>query len=109
PCPASATELAARVTEARTASGRRLRIVPGMVFDRPDELPDVMRGEETQVVGALQAGGGQDACCFVLPGTHSKWVRVREDRIETFTTAMTGGQYAARVQQTILGRLLQRT
>ena len=107
-CPATAIDLAARVTEVRSAGGHWLRIVPGMVFDQPDELPDVMRGEETQVVGALDGDGPRGACCFVLPGTHAKWVLVREGRIESFTTAMTGELYAALVQHTILGRLMKR-
>jgi 2-dehydro-3-deoxygalactonokinase len=105
-CPASAADLATRFTDVHTAGGHRLRIAPGLLHDRADELPDVMRGEETQVVGALDADSGAD-CCFVLPGTHCKWVLVRDGRIEAFTTAMTGELYAALVQHTILGRLME--
>ena len=35
-------------------------------------MPDVMRGEETQIFGALGTGSG----LCVLPGTHSKWATV---------------------------------
>ncbi len=105
-CPASAADLAAGFTDVRTAGGHRLRIVPGLLHDRADELPDVMRGEETQVIGALDAGSGTEAC-YVLPGTHCKWVLVRDGRIDSFTTAMTGELYAALVQHTILGRLMK--
>ncbi|MGE3922537.1 MAG: 2-dehydro-3-deoxygalactonokinase [Lautropia sp.] len=113
PCPVDAERLAARLTTFATRSGRPLAIVPGLLQDAADALPDVMRGEETQVFGALgmleaaertEAAGG--ACCFVLPGTHSKWVAVRDRRIERFATCMTGELYAVLRQHSILGRLM---
>lgn len=57
---------------------------------------DVMRGEETQIFGALQLEpqlqrGSQ---CFVLPGTHSKWVQVEGGVVTRFSTAITGELYA---------------
>lgn len=67
-------------------------IVPGLKAERPDGGPDVMRGEETQLVGWAAADSsrlvGEHLIC--LPGTHSKWVRVVDGRIESFVTAMTG-------------------
>lgn len=58
-------------------------IVPGLQYN--DVLhADVMRGEETQLLGA-----GFDGI-FCLPGTHSKWAAVREQTIQSFTTFMTG-------------------
>jgi 2-dehydro-3-deoxygalactonokinase len=82
----------------------RLAIVPGLRCEQ-DGIPDVMRGEETQVLGALQLLGLQDAL-LVLPGTHSKWVRVASNRIEHFTTFMTGEFYALLRQHSILARTL---
>ncbi len=44
--------------------------------------------------------------CFVLPGTHSKWVLVEEQRIVSFATHMTGELYAVLREHSILGRLM---
>lgn len=68
--------------------GARVWVVPGVCDDAG---PDVMRGEETQILGAWQLGG--DAC-YLLPGTHSKWVHVRGGRIERLHTFMTGELFA---------------
>ncbi|MBA3477874.1 MAG: 2-dehydro-3-deoxygalactonokinase, partial [Lautropia sp.] len=106
-CPAGAGDLAASMTSVATAFGRDLMIVPGILLDLPQLLPDVMRGEETQVLGALQSLPGDDApVCFVLPGTHSKWVLVRDARITQFATYMTGELFATLKQHSILGRLM---
>ena len=67
-------------------------IVPGYRWQGVDGAVDVMRGEETQLFGAI-ALGARDGW-FVLPGTHSKWVRLRDGRIERFATYMTGELFA---------------
>jgi 2-dehydro-3-deoxygalactonokinase len=74
----------------------RVTILPG--FSSRDERgrPDVMRGEEAQVFGAL-AGyrlGGERSADIVLPGTHSKWVRVEHGRITRLATCPTGELHA---------------
>jgi 2-dehydro-3-deoxygalactonokinase len=69
-----------------------------------DEVPDVMRGEETQVFGALAEKIGARQV-IVLPGTHSKWVIAGPEGIETFATFMTGELYAVLREHSILGRL----
>jgi 2-dehydro-3-deoxygalactonokinase len=55
-----------------------------------------MRGEETQVFGAMQVDGdlGDATHVVLLPGTHSKWVEVSEGSITRFRTAITGELYA---------------
>lgn len=73
----------------------RARIVPG-VRTADAAPPDVMRGEETQVLGVLSDG------VAVLPGTHSKLVRVADGRITGFRTAMTGEVFSALSRHTIL-------
>ena len=82
----------------------RIAIVPGLTCER-DGVPDVLRGEETQVLGALQLLNTRDAT-FVVPGTHSKWVRVNDARIEGFRTFMTGEFYGLLRQHSILARTL---
>jgi len=66
--------------------GRQLFIVPGVETMRLDGAPDLMRGEETQIFGALAEGKGL-AC---LPGTHCKWATVSGGQITGFHTALTG-------------------
>ncbi|MYM30431.1 2-dehydro-3-deoxygalactonokinase [Duganella sp. CY15W] len=69
----------------------RCRIVPGYVY-RAGAAADVMRGEETQLLGAI-ALGRRDGW-IVLPGTHSKWVLLRDGVIQSFATYMTGELFA---------------
>jgi 2-dehydro-3-deoxygalactonokinase len=98
PCPAGFDQIAASLLE--VGWGRqRAWIVPGVVCR--GAVPDVMRGEEVQVLGA-----GQDGL-FCLPGTHSKWVEVKNGRIERFSTHMTGEVYAVLRQHSILGRMME--
>lgn len=82
-----------------------LHIVPGLLQE--SVLPNVMRGEETQVAGVLDQLQVNDLLVG-LPGTHSKWVRVRGRRIVHFDTFMTGEVYAALCRHTILGRTMDR-
>lgn len=68
-----------------------VRILPGICQKRPGG-EDVMRGEETQLLGllALRPGFSGSVC---MPGTHSKWARIEDGRIAEFETAMTGELY----------------
>lgn len=97
PCPAGVDELARAV--ARPDDAAFVALVPGVAAYRDGRLNDVMRGEETQVVG-LDAPA--DAV-VVAPGTHSKWIRTAAGRIVDFRTFMTGELFAAVRQATILG------
>jgi len=83
--------------------GRRLFIVPGLSCRDAHGVPDVMRGEETQIIGAIEELGGHAVVC--LPGTHSKYVRMRDRRIMDFTTHLTGEVFGALWRHSILGRL----
>jgi 2-dehydro-3-deoxygalactonokinase len=68
-------------------------IVPGICLLR-DGFADVMRGEETQVLGAVADGLVPRDCFVCLPGTHTKWVDVRDGRVMQFRTVMTGELFA---------------
>jgi 2-dehydro-3-deoxygalactonokinase len=103
-CPAGFADIAAALAWVEPG---RVAIVPGMNCEQQG-VPDVMRGEETQVFGALQLLG-IDHGLFVLPGTHSKWVRVAGGRVESFSTCMTGEFYALLRQHSILARTLPET
>jgi 2-dehydro-3-deoxygalactonokinase len=101
-CPAGFAEIAAAIVIAPSAALGDVRIVPGVAAPA---TPDVMRGEETQILGALAASGRNDGL-FVLPGTHSKWARVENRRIVGFETYMTGEVFAALKDHTVLGRMM---
>jgi 2-dehydro-3-deoxygalactonokinase len=101
-CPVDLDALAAGCGEIAWARGRAF-IVPGVSCRDPDGVPDVMRGEETQIFGALDELGESAVVC--LPGTHSKYVRMRERRIVDFTTHMTGEVFGVLWRHSILGRL----
>ncbi|SFC49480.1 2-keto-3-deoxygalactonate kinase [Polaromonas sp. OV174] len=101
PCPAGFDDIAAQL---QWVEAGRIAIVPGLSIDTGG-APDVMRGEETQVFGALQLLGLSDAK-LVLPGTHSKWVRVEQRRITDFSSWMTGEFYALLRQHSLLARSL---
>ena len=68
-------------------TARRVEIVPGIALKTATAV-DVMRGEETQLLGAALLG--HDDGWFLLPGTHSKWVRMAQGRVADFATFMTG-------------------
>lgn len=98
--PVGASELAAALMRVPSAN---VHIVPGV--SQLGAAPDVMRGEETQAIGAIAAAPELSATSLlVFPGTHSKWVRVRNGAIAQFTTYMTGELFAVLRSHSILGR-----
>jgi 2-dehydro-3-deoxygalactonokinase len=98
-CPASPSDIRAGVREIEITQGRMAGIVPGLIH-REAGVADVIRGEETQILGA-----GLENGLMVLPGTHSKWARIEGGRIASFKTFMTGEFYALLREQSVL-RLL---
>ncbi len=99
-CPVDLSGLGGNL--ARTP-GNELAIVPGARCVDASGIPDVMRGEETQVVGAL--GSDRDRMLAVLPGTHSKWAIVEGGHLTAFATFMTGELFALLLAHSILGRM----
>jgi len=104
PCPAGFAELGQHLLWLQPG---RIALVPGLSCLGTDALntPDVMRGEEVQIFGALQLSGC-DSATLVLPGTHSKWVQVHSGRVTRFQTSMTGEVFALMSQHSILGKTL---
>ena len=100
-CPAGPDELARHL---HWIERDRIALVPGL-SDTQGEVPDVMRGEEVQIFGAMRLAGLADGL-FVLPGTHSKWAVVRGGRVAGFRTFMTGEVYGLFAQHSILARTL---
>ena len=85
PCAAGLPEVRAKVREIEPG---RIAIVPGL-SDEHAGVPDVMRGEEVQIFGAIALTGLRDGL-FVLPGTHNKWARVKDGRVTGFRAFRTG-------------------
>jgi 2-dehydro-3-deoxygalactonokinase len=103
PCPAGLEDLAARLVAVEDG-GPGARIAPGVRGDGFSGQGDVMRGEETQVMGWLarhpdRRMGRHLVCC---PGTHAKWTLVQDGRITGFVTAMTGELFAVLSQHSVL-------
>jgi len=105
PCPAGPEELAAALVDV-PFDWAEVKLVPGLAGVDADGVAEVMRGEETQLAGAL-ARLGSEVAAACLPGTHSKWARVAAGRITGFATHMTGEAFAALRGHTILGRTMQ--
>ncbi|MGY2166201.1 2-dehydro-3-deoxygalactonokinase [Pseudomonas tolaasii] len=101
--PVDVASLGKALHRVRSLRGVDVYIVPG-VIERVG-LPNVMRGEETQVLGVLQ-GLGRDML-IGLPGSHSKWVEVVNGCITHFDTFMTGEVFAVLSKHSILGRTQQ--
>src|SRR5258708_11894995 len=106
PCPAGAAETARAMVAHPMRTGRKLSFVPGLSRMTEDGGHDVMRGEETQILGAVEPGArARRLVC--LPGTHSKWVEVEAGRVLRFATFMTGEVYGVLLKHSILGRLIE--
>lgn len=90
---------AAALCPVQTADPRlKVQIVPGLSQSKP---ADVMRGEETQIAGALALDPGFDGV-ICLPGTHSKWVQISAGEVVSFQTFLTGEMFALLSQQSVL-------
>lgn len=88
------------------ADGREITIAPGLVCTNPRGAPDVLRGEETQIIGAFarHPALAQGRQVLALPGTHTKWVLVEDGRIVSFQTCLTGELYALLCGHSTLAR-----
>lgn len=99
--PADTAGLGAATLCVQAANGSTVHIVPGL---RNTIRPDVMRGEETQLIGALALQPAlARGSTWLLPGTHSKWVSVRDGVVIDFATMMSGELFAVLRAHSILG------
>jgi len=113
PCPVEPDRIAGACVpiENEWTDGPRIHIVPGLSCRNRFGAPDVLRGEETQLLGALRLleplRSGTHLVC--LPGTHTKWVVVQERRVHDFFTAPTGELFAVLREHSVLVRKPQAT
>lgn len=96
PCPVDAEGWHHARTRLRVL-GHDVEILPGLSYRTADGVPEVMRGEETQVFGAMALNPAlrEGERLFALPGTHGKWVSTCDGAITDFRTAPTGEVFAA--------------
>lgn len=80
-----------------------IRILPGIAQARADR-PDVMRGEETQLLGVTEPDFTGLVC---IPGTHSKWIRIEQGHVVEFSTYMTGELFSVISQHSILAHAVE--
>jgi len=103
PCPTQLEDISANCVNFACA-GHDITIIPGLSCRLYNDMHDVMRGEEMQVLGWLQQSPqhliGSHLIC--LPGTHTKWVLIESGKIVLFKTAMTGELYDLLSTQSIL-------
>jgi 2-dehydro-3-deoxygalactonokinase len=101
PCPTTPASLAAKITRFTTGRGRQMAIVPGLMFAAPARDGDVIRGEETQMIGLIDAEPAF-AGTAILPGTHSKWARIDKGVIVDFQSFVTGELFELLSQKSFL-------
>jgi 2-dehydro-3-deoxygalactonokinase len=104
-CPVNADDLGAKIKRF-DVDGGTVGIVPGLSCTNPLASPDVMRSEETQILGMLRMHPetAREPVLVLLPGTHTKWVHVDKGRIETFLTVSTGEIFALLRDYSSMGR-----
>ncbi len=102
-CPTRLDRLGTRCERFAVPGLGEVAITPGLASGAGQALPDVMRGEETQLVGCLALGGRRDLTAL-LPGTHSKWVQVVDAEVRGFRTFMTGELHELLSRHSILAR-----
>lgn len=103
PCPADLDALARAMIPAPASCGE-VWLVPGLRAEQANGLTEVMRGEETQIFGAIET---RASALVIAPGTHSKWARIEAGRVSDTRTYMTGELFALLKSHSILGRLIQ--
>jgi 2-dehydro-3-deoxygalactonokinase len=105
PCPAKAEAVAGAALRF-SHDGRAIAIAPGLKCINPAGAPDVMRGEEVQILGALRLdpalANGRHVFC--LPGTHTKWAVVEDGRVTGFQTALSGELFQVLAGHSVLAR-----
>lgn len=100
-----AQQLAQGAHRLRTRRGSDVWILPGIAGRSAIGLPEVMRGEDVQLIG-LMALTPDDCLNAILPGTHSKHARIERHTIQHFSTCMTGELYHLLMTHSLLGREL---
>jgi 2-dehydro-3-deoxygalactonokinase len=102
-CPAGVADWAGQAADL-SLDGLSVSVAPGLAATAANGAPDVMRGEEAQIFGALalRPDLAQGEHWFILPGTHSKWACVRDGSVLGFQTFLTGELFALLTERSSL-------
>lgn len=103
PAPASAAEIAGSALQ--VPNRPNTWIIGGVADQFAGDRPEVMRGEEVQCLGVMSGHPEVDRVC--LPGTHTKWVSVADQRIGSFSTYMTGELFSWVTHHSILATQIE--
>lgn len=87
------------IGEQLTSAGDNIWIIPGLCVSH-DDNHNVMRGEETQLIGARTLA---PSSLYVMPGTHCKWVQADSQQINDFRTVMTGELHHLLLNHSLIG------
>lgn len=96
-------KLAAEIYQFTLPWGASGSIIPGVSHKTKAGAFDVMRGEEVQVFGLAQLIN-KPLFNAILPGTHSKHIRVVNSEITELSSFMTGELFSVISEHTILGK-----
>ena len=105
PCPTNIEKITQGLVPVTLSNGRRIWLTPGLSYVNKQGSPDVMRGEEVQILGALTALGSEKML-VCLPGSHSKWAKVIAGEVLEFNTYITGELFEAIKANTIIGKMI---
>lgn len=105
PLPAGPAEFAAALTCFDVNDTQQIYFVTGASYENILGTPDIMRGEETQIIGCMQQDNPTPEV-YLLPGTHSKWASSQSGEIKNFMSYMTGEIFALLKNHSILGTLV---
>lgn len=102
-CPVAPADIVTAMVEFE-CEGQTINVVPGLSCTLANGHFDVMRSEEIQVLGWLEASASHRNGTYLicLPGTHTKWILVKDGVIQMLKTAMTGELYDLLVHSSIL-------
>ncbi len=104
-CPVKVEHIGAATLSPSSSLDQVIKLFPGAKCKSPSGLVDVMRGEETLLLGAIEVTDLNDAL-VCLPGTHSKWAEVRSGQIASFATLMTGEIFGLLQEHGSIGALI---
>lgn len=102
-CPVAPVDIVTGQVEFE-CEGQTINIIPGVSCQHANGHFDVMRSEEIQVLGWLEASASHRNGTYLicLPGTHTKWILVQDGIIQMFKTAMTGELFDLLTHSSIL-------
>jgi len=99
-CPLSLSTISKQIVKRKSPWDTHMYIIPGIKLEH-DRRVDIMRGEETLMIGAVELMQTEIYC---LPGTHSKWIEIKNERLQNFTTMITGELYAILKDHSLLAQ-----